>query len=337
MAALLVVCDHAAQDFVRKAGGIADIGLGGYLGDLGVAAFFVISGFVMIYAHGKDFGVPGTPATFYARRINRIVPIYWLITIGYALYLTHQHRGPTIMATIGSMLFVPFQGAGDAYGHPVLGQGWTLNYEVIFYLVFGAALLLRRGVWLVFAIFIAWVGLQSAGLLGENNPAAFWGRGIVLYFLGGIAIGLLKQQVSTGLEFHATLLAAAAVLAIAVAAAILAGPGAPVAILLEVIAALASVALCAWAAETRQTSPIRTIAKALGDATYSIYLTHTLVIGPAAAFVGRHAPHLPFAAFATIMLACCSIVGLLAYRFVERPLMKIWGRAFSAAFRRQDR
>lgn len=76
LAALLVVCDHAIIDSIAKAGAVGTPEFAWYLGGLGVKVFFAISGFVMIYAHRKDFGVPGAPRKFAFRRIDRIVPLY---------------------------------------------------------------------------------------------------------------------------------------------------------------------------------------------------------------------------------------------------------------------
>ena len=122
------------------------------MGDLGVAAFFVVSGFVMVYAHGRDFGEPGAPARFMLRRIGRIAPFYWVVTLGYAAKLAVDGAPPSVADVARSLLFIPYGEAGDLYGRPVLGQGWTLDFEMIFYLVFAAALSWRRGAALPFMI-----------------------------------------------------------------------------------------------------------------------------------------------------------------------------------------
>ncbi len=46
----------------------------------GVDLFFVISGFVMVYASDDLFGRRGAPALFMSRRLIRIVPLYWAVT-----------------------------------------------------------------------------------------------------------------------------------------------------------------------------------------------------------------------------------------------------------------
>jgi exopolysaccharide production protein ExoZ len=49
-------------------------------GQFGVDLFFVISGFVMVYASERLFGRAGAPITFFTRRLARIVPLYWATT-----------------------------------------------------------------------------------------------------------------------------------------------------------------------------------------------------------------------------------------------------------------
>ena len=286
----------------------------------------MISGFVMIYAHGKDFGHHDAIPRFYWRRANRIIPTYWMLTIVYAAYLAYRHHGPTAGQTLASLFFFPTLIAGSDYGQPVLIQGWTLNYEVVFYLVFGAALFQRRGLWIVFGVFIAWVALGATGALGVNNPAAFWARPIVLFFLIGITIGLGMRRISTGLDFAATFLIIAAVLGVAIAGASYGGWKSRVAETLIGMAATVVVALCAWARETRGKSIVRSVAKMLGDATYSIYLTHFVVIGLFAGFAAKYLLGIGVFEFLAMCLLASSGVGIVAYRFVERPLMKAVGR-----------
>ena len=64
-----------------------------YVGAAGVDLFFVISGFVMVYASRDLFAVPGAPATFFLRRLTRIVPLYWAATGVYAMMQIVQGNG----------------------------------------------------------------------------------------------------------------------------------------------------------------------------------------------------------------------------------------------------
>lgn len=117
-------------------------------GASGVDIFFVISGFVM------TISLPGlsrfkTPAlAFLWRRVTRIVPLYWLATtlkvvLVVAIPMAVLHKGLKLSNVLGSYLFVPTVNHEGVIS-PVIVQGWTLNYEMFFYLVFTGCLLVRR-------------------------------------------------------------------------------------------------------------------------------------------------------------------------------------------------
>jgi exopolysaccharide production protein ExoZ len=116
-AALGVLLDHAGRWL--DVAPIVDIGAAG------VDLFFVISGFIMVYTSERLFGQTGAPQRFLARRIIRIVPLYWTLTAFAALVLFGF--GPN---TLGSYLFIP------THRGPILTVGWTLNYEMMFYSLF---------------------------------------------------------------------------------------------------------------------------------------------------------------------------------------------------------
>jgi peptidoglycan/LPS O-acetylase OafA/YrhL len=63
------------------------------------------------------------------------------------------------------------------------------------------------------------------------------------------------------------------------------------------------------------------VAKYLGDATYSIYLTNSLILGFSGRIVDKLLPSLPLAYFIVLMVPASVVVGLLSYRFVEKPIM----------------
>ncbi len=59
----------------------------------GVDVFFVISGFIMVYASRPLFGKPEARGIFLARRLARIAPLYWAVTTLYlAIALDRARR-----------------------------------------------------------------------------------------------------------------------------------------------------------------------------------------------------------------------------------------------------
>jgi exopolysaccharide production protein ExoZ len=109
----------------------------------GVDVFFVISGFVMVYSQSVR---EKTPLSFIVNRTLRIVPIYWFLTICllllYLLFPSNFRQLKLSMAdTIFSFLFLS-GASGNEF--PVLYVGWTLEYEMLFYILFCAGIFIKR-------------------------------------------------------------------------------------------------------------------------------------------------------------------------------------------------
>src|SRR5262245_8564740 len=92
-------------------------------GPFGVDLFFVISGFVMVYSSERLFGQPGAPIKFFARRLARIVPLYWAAT---AILVWFDVPNASTKAVLGSLFFAPHLPAEA----PLLFVGWTLIFEM---------------------------------------------------------------------------------------------------------------------------------------------------------------------------------------------------------------
>jgi exopolysaccharide production protein ExoZ len=326
-AALLVVIGHSLAIFRNASGVNPNTVPVDLFGALGVYAFFVVSGFLMVYVHGGDFGHPKATRTFYARRIARIIPLYWVVTISYGIKQIRFGQA-TVWEVAKSLLFIPYQTSGGLW-RPVLGQGWTLNYEMLFYAIFGLALIFARGQWIVFGIFGTLVILNLCDFVGSNNVVEFWSNPIILYFLAGVAIGLIRTRATRGPSFAVAFSFALAALAgAALFSDLIGATSTPVHFVVPLVT-VAAVAVTALAREDSQVSTARRLAKRIGDASYSIYLTHTFVIAPAAKIVvAKIFPHTPIIVFTVLMIAATAIVGYLVFRLLERPLIKLWTRMF---------
>ncbi len=179
-AALAVVLFHALQwshmDFA--------------VGAAGVDVFFVISGFVL---WGSTHARPPSPGAFLRARAERVVPMYWIVTLAtaavalwrpQALPIIHPRAGHLVL----SLLFIPHVGPGED-PFPLLPTGWTLTYEVFFYAAMALALAAPRDRRLqVLCGLVLATALLGFGYHGWYTLLA---NPLLLEFLAGVALAQL--------------------------------------------------------------------------------------------------------------------------------------------------
>lgn len=181
-AALAVVHFHTIGT-ARSYGFEANLlsGLEGW-GGSGVDIFFVISGFIMVYVQRLK---SRTPAGFLADRVIRIVPAYWILTLAFfcmsvALPGASRTHVPTVEWTAYSLFFLSQAGLGQM---PVLFVGWSLEYEMLFYLILGASLFARN---LIVSIVLTSVAVIVFSFVFAQGA-------LLLEFVFGMALGVLHQ------------------------------------------------------------------------------------------------------------------------------------------------
>ncbi len=143
LAAILVVVQHANSGPIHL-----DIVSPG-LATFGVDLFFVISGYIMWTTTTET---ARTPPQFWLARIVRIVPLYWGFTTLYvAISILHpaalEHPSTNLVFIVKSYAFVPAIHPVEGGISPIYSLGWTLNFEMFFYLIFGIALIIRHWAW----------------------------------------------------------------------------------------------------------------------------------------------------------------------------------------------
>ncbi|WP_395393913.1 acyltransferase [Novosphingobium sp. BL-8A] len=339
LAAALVVVSHGEL----WAAGFGPIGLPerdfGLLGSIGVMMFFTISGFIMLHVHHDMFGMRDAPGTFLRRRIARIVPLYWLMTIAAAAIVVKNAQPLGVADMVQSFLFIPSFGALGLM-RPVLGVGWTLNYEMFFYALFAAALFLRRG--------LALLCLTLAALLvfGQiinpvwnyhepRNAIEFWTTPLLLPFLLGVGFAVARRRVPNLRVHRPALLMACGIAAIAVIQTLLVpvgqSPG-----WWRVTLPVDSAIVAAFAILAPGTIAVPAWIVLIGDASFSLYLVHPLLFGVAqhlgGVALGRVSPVL-----ALVFYMGLSIVAAVALYFaVERPLTRRCAQFLSGLGRKRE-
>lgn len=153
-------------------------------GGFGVDIFFCISGFIMMYVTNDS------TQGFIQKRLIRIVPLYYIMTLFTyisALILPSLFEQTTMSPVylIKSLLFIPFD-IGNAI-QPIVRVGWTLNYEVFFYVILWVSLHIShrfRGV--IASIILASLTVVGMTTYGMYDFATFWTDSIIIEFIYGM-------------------------------------------------------------------------------------------------------------------------------------------------------
>lgn len=301
-------------------------------GASGVDLFFVISGFVLTLVHYDDFEQPGRPVRFLRRRLVRVVPMYWLVTTVIVLLLAAM---PGLFKTtafsagdaLASYLFIISRISSGGTG-VVHAAGWTLCFEMFFYLLFFIALAIGRR-WLLVGIPVVFLlGMAS----GVDHPALqVWTSSLPLEFVLGVWIG---AAVARG--WRPPLLPSLALAALAVGVVIATGEAGLVGDHLDPWRVvfwglpMAAIVTAAIAFEQAGLKTPRLLA-ALGASSYSLYLLHILTL-PAMA----KAWHLlgwqesaPLTVFIAVVAVVTIAVSHLFHLWVEVPVTRRLNQAFA--------
>jgi peptidoglycan/LPS O-acetylase OafA/YrhL len=323
LAAYLVLSTHIAQLFYPLA---PDLPLG-MPGQLGVDLFFVISGFIIVHAVSAR---PRVAGAFFAGRVLRIVPLYWIVTLAVfpllLIFPALSHATEIgVAALLRSLFFIPFTKA-DGTVTPLLFVGWTLNYEMFFYALIALGLLLRKREWAFAGAAIAICALVVWGAVEPPHEVlgAFYTNSILLEFVYGMVIGVITlQRAAIPRQLTRTaVLAILVLLLIVLPYALGMGDAARVIRFGLPAAGIVTLAVILELGGVVCTQPF---IQRLGEASYSIYLTHVFVTQCAISAMRQMSDFGWVAALglAVFCLVGATRLGLWVYDHVEKPLRQI--------------
>jgi exopolysaccharide production protein ExoZ len=284
-----------------------------YFGGSGVDLFFVISGFIMVVITSRT---ECTPQKFFLLRIIRVVPLYWLATLAWIAYRAFQHsfQGLYPAAIAESLLFIPYSSPEFPRGvWPILQNGWTLNYEMFFYalvaLSLAAPVRVRRTALAVTLVSLVVIGKVFGPF--AYPVASTYSSPYLLEFVAGIILAQswLRGESRDSLPHSLFLIVFGFYCLGSLSSGLTVMGGA-----FLVVAGCLNPKVCAI-----QNRPLLE----LGNASYSIYLTHQFVLEALAWSWMRVFPLVTWTSsviFMSLALVLCALAGCLCYRFIERPL-----------------
>jgi exopolysaccharide production protein ExoZ len=318
VAAAIVVMDHLSFGLEFYAHGTLSHSFDYIcrLGACGVHIFFVISGFVMVYSSFN--GDPFSSRMFLLRRFVRIYPIYWIYATAYLVI--HAVIGTpydlSTMQIVKAFMLLPVSAAD------IIGPGWTLSFEVYFYLCFALAMMagVMRGTMILTAWFVASVAIGVIVHAPTATVLHVLLNPLLLEFLAGVAIGLAVLTKKIVHPRVADGLIVAGILGF-VGGAIVGYTRLP-AVLMWGIPSILLVAGFVFKERTGKTPSLVLKFSWLGDSSYSLYLLHVLLIDLVIGTLIASRMHLPIAALTVGVPLLCIVVAILAYGWIEKPLTR---------------
>lgn len=336
-AVLGVVLFHMASVEAKYSGG--DLLLPALVNffQLGVDLFFVISGFVMVIVTRGRFQNAVQTRRFVFNRLSRIYPNYWLyffITLGVTLAMpgvvNTSHGSSNLLM---SFLLLP----NDRV--LLVMVAWSLVFELWFYLVFTGLLFFReKHLPVLLALWaIGLVAFNGLANWQDFNPALkIMLHPYALEFIAGSALALFfyskhSAKVPTAWVWTTLLIALLAGFPLIYGYKLFFAEGLVRMLSVGLVfgAVVGSLALL----ERRKLIRVPVFLVFTGDMSYTIYLSHLLVLGVIGHLWQRIGawPDSPWdnALFLLLMMAAVLCYGALAYRFFEKPVLD-WATAYCA-------
>jgi len=294
------------------------------LGGIGVELFFIVSGYVICMRAPE---APGG-GRFLLSRILRLYPMYWIFTslvlVAHSINPSWRlnNYDPGFISLAKSYLILP------QWGFPILGVGWTLEHEMIFYAFVAVVIALwglkgpaRPGV----AWALAGMGLVGS-MLGPGPSPWIWTFHACTPYMFAFGLGWLLRWVEEaehpGRYWHIALFAGVGGIAFWVG-----GEWADRLVFRIAIAGLVFWGFIACRRAFEADTWLNRAAWKFGDASFSIYLSHWFVLSATGKALG--ALHLPAATDGLVRvlgITLSAFVGLWFFTALEKPIDRMLRR-----------
>lgn len=300
-------------------------------GAFGVDIFFCISGFMIMFSTHKS------TKYFIRKRVIRILPLYYIMTVGTFLLLLlfpsmFEQTTADPLFLLKSLFFIPFD-IGNGILQPLMRIGWTINCEIFFYLLFFVAFRIShkyRG--LLCSLFLGLLVLVNYVFPHEFAPLQFYGDPVMLDFIPGILCYYAAQGIYKLYQNHSghKLLPILSTFCLLVAISIFAllvmtkptinilGFGRP---LLWGTTAFVLI-LCFFVVGLHYYMPRPLVF--IGNMSFSIYLVHYYPVMFLDRMVFDFSVYSPFAVFGVIIsIVICLGCSYISWLFIEKHLTRI--------------
>lgn len=310
----------------------------GPIGIFGVHLFFLLSGYIMASICDND------THAFLRRRLIRIIPLYWSLTL--LLYVAAWKFPHLMNATravpselLKSLFFVPFVKSNGLY-QPILFVGWTVNYEMFFYMTLAVAVLINKRRAALLGATIMLTIMATCSLFAKSSAIARFYSDPVLFecLLGLVAYYCVRSAARRITPATKLVLLVLAVVALVLLPAIegfgLLGSWP----LVLRFGPLSFVLICSACLLAFSGADIKArLLVLLGDASYAMYLVHPYIVMFLNRVLGRYLPifHINTPIGCLIAMLFVLPISVFLYLKVDKPTLVYLNRVLCGR-ERQD-
>ena len=331
MAVLLVVFFHLVT-IEQKYGGTNTILPGLFeFGMFGVDLFFVISGFVMVTVTRGKFQIQKQALRFIYHRVARIYPTYWFYTI-LVLFVfliqpswVNSSQGSQV-DILASFLLLPSETL------PLVMVGWTLIHEMYFYLIYFLILLLvsERNMPAAIILWGVAIVLSNIFLASASPIIKMVTHPLTIEFIAGCFLAIIYFKTKSEIEVRILLLVAC----LALIASLyghhyyqnITGEIEPKNWWRFLIYGIPAILIIYCFTNIEKSGyVIHSSLIKIGDASYSIYLSHILTLSAAGRVWGMFSTNAVYdnIIMIPVLLLLAIMVGVFSYILVEKPLLRL--------------
>ena len=278
------------------------------LGEFAVELFSGISGYVMAYLQAK-----GEDARLFAlARAVRIIPLYWLATTAWQAYVFATGHDFELSWNLASMFFVSQPTSGKL---PILYVGWSLEYEMFFYILVFLTILCIRATLLRIYISVLAIIVLSICFISSGTVLIFFAVGQVSFLIWSSG----QRQKVTGRGFGWLLIPLYLGIVLFLDRMTNESP-----IFDQLLRFIMVLAILGFAVSQSFISVLILKAAGMGDSSYTIYLLHPFFLVLLGKFVSEwkgDVQLLNLSGFLTFIFAASACVFI--HRYLELPVIKV--------------
>lgn len=306
-----------------------------HVGWSGVDFFFVLSGFIITNVHFNDIGNSFKLPTYFLKRFARIYPTYWIIA-SLSLFLLFVMGKKEINGEALSFVYIlkSYMLVPSLYA-PFVGVAWSLCFEVFFYVMF--ALFIWKGfkvLYYLMGIYLIVLYLNFYTIEG-NSLLKFLCNGYHIEFVFGCIVAVFSKKVNYS---HAKILLYLGVVLFAFTY-IMSYLNflEKISLASRFLFGIASSLIILGSLKVNTRYGYKSLVL-LGDASFSLYLVHTLIIPlffklfASKQFIHYSTNTFIIYAVSIVCFIICVIISVLYFWYVEKPMTLYFNKKIKDAY-----